>query len=82
MLLDPGGLVMFITSSKTMDSKDTAGIRAYIKGKADFIGAARLPNTTFKDSSLTEVVSDLIILKVREPGTVYKGEPFLEMKKF
>ena len=43
-----GGLVFVITSSKTLDSQDTSGIREYIKSKADFLGAVRLPNTAFK----------------------------------
>lgn len=76
----PGGIVMFITSSKTMDSKDTSGIRAYIKSKADLIGAIRLPNTAFKENAMTEVTTDIIILKVREKGTEYKGEAFQEMR--
>lgn len=76
----PGGIIMFITSSKTLDSKDTSGIRAYIKSKADLIGAIRLPNTAFKENAMTEVTTDIIILKVREKGTEYKGEAFQEMK--
>ena len=71
---------MFITSSKTLDSKDTSGIRAYIKSKADLIGAIRLPNTAFKENAMTEVTTDIIILKVREKGTEYKGEAFQEMR--
>ena len=76
----PGGIIMFITSSKTLDSKDTSGIRAYIKSKADLIGAIRLPNTAFKENAMTEVTTDIIILKVREKGTEYKGEAFQEMR--
>jgi len=75
----PGGLIMYITSSHTLDSKDTAGIRNYIKNKADLVGAIRLPNTAFKDNAGTEVTTDIIILKVREPNTEYQGEPFFKM---
>ena len=72
----PGGIVMFITSSFTMDSKDAA-IRQYIMERADLLGAIRLPNTSFKDNAGTEVVTDILILKKRKGGTEYAGEDFL-----
>ncbi|NLF41847.1 MAG: hypothetical protein GX587_04065, partial [Bacteroidales bacterium] len=75
----PGGLVMFITSSKTMDSKDTSGIRGFINKNADFIGAIRLPNTAFKDNAMTSVTTDIIVLRVKDPGNPIKSEAFLEM---
>ena len=71
----PGGIVMFITSSFTMDAKDPA-IRDYIAERADLLGAIRLPNTSFKDNAGTEVVTDILILKKRESGTEYAGENF------
>ena len=40
----PGGIVMFITSSFTMNSSDSA-VRKYIMERADLLGAIRLPNT-------------------------------------
>lgn len=73
----PGGLVMFITSSFTMNSQDTA-IRQYIMDRADLLGAIRLPNTAFKGNAGTDVVTDILILKKRIPGTAYSGETFLE----
>ncbi len=72
----PGGIVMFITSSFTMDSKDAA-IRQYMMERADLLGAIRLPNTSFKDNAGTEVVTDILILKKREGGTEYSGADFL-----
>ena len=72
----PGGIVMFITSSFTMDSKDAA-IRQYMMERADLLGAIRLPNTSFKDNAGTEVVTDILVLKKREGGTEYAGENFL-----
>ena len=73
----PGGLVMFITSSFTMNSQDNA-IRQYIMDRADLLGAIRLPNTAFKGNAGTDVVTDILILKKRIPGTAYSGEIFLE----
>ena len=73
----PGGIVMFITSSFTMNSSDST-VRRYIMKHADLLGAIRLPNTAFKSNAGTEVVTDILILKKREPGTEYSGVDFLE----
>ena len=73
----PGGIVMFITSSFTMSSSDSA-VRKYIMERADLLGAIRLPNTAFKGNAGTEVVTDILVLKKRESGTEYAGEDFLE----
>lgn len=73
----PGGIVMFITSSFTMNAKDNT-VRQYIMERADLLGAIRLPNTAFKGNAGTEVVTDILILKKRESGTEYAGEDFLE----
>ena len=73
----PGGIVMFITSSFTMNAKENA-VRQYIMERADLLGAIRLPNTAFKGNAGTDVVTDILILKKREGGTEYAGEDFLE----
>lgn len=71
----PGGLVTFITSRYTMDASDSA-VRKYIMKRADLLGAIRLPDTAFQGNAGTEVVTDILVLKKREPGTPYKGEAF------
>jgi len=60
-----GGVIAFITSSGTMDKKDES-IRKYINARAEFLGAIRLPNDTFKGFAGTEVTSDIIFLKKRD----------------
>lgn len=60
----PGGLVAFITSRHTMDSKSTA-VRRYLAQRAALVGAIRLPNNAFKANAGTEVTSDIIILQRR-----------------
>ena len=72
----PGGVVMFITSSFTMNGKDNS-IRQYIMDRADLLGAIRLPNNAFSGNAGTQVVTDILILKKRESGTAYGGEQFL-----
>ncbi len=71
----PGGIVMFITSSYTMNSQD-ATVRRYIAKQADLLGAIRLPNNAFSGNAGTEVVTDILVLKKRAPGTPYSGVPF------
>lgn len=60
-----GGIIAFITSSGTMDKKDKS-VRRYIAARAEFLGAIRLPNDTFKGVAGTEVTSDIIFLKKRD----------------
>lgn len=72
-----GGIVMFITSSFTMNSQNNE-IRQYIMDRADLIGAIRLPNNAFSDNAGTQVVTDILVLKKRAMGTEYAGESFLE----
>ena len=60
-----GGVIAFITSSGTMDKKDES-VRRYLGARAEFLGAIRLPNNTFKGEAGTEVTSDIIFLKKRD----------------
>ena len=73
----PGGIVMFITSSYTMNAKETA-VRRYMMQRADLLGAIRLPDSAFKGNAGTEVVTDILVLKKRAENTAYAGEEFLE----
>ena len=60
-----GGIIAFITSSGTMDKRDES-VRRYLNSRTEFLGAIRLPNTTFKGVAGTEVTSDIIFLKKRD----------------
>ncbi|MFI3255763.1 MAG: helicase SNF2, partial [Eubacteriales bacterium] len=60
-----GGIVAFITSSGTMDKRNS-DIRKYLSERADLLGAIRLPNTAFKSNAGTEVTADIIFLQKRE----------------
>ena len=61
----PGGVVAFVTSRYTMDSKNMDA-RKYIAQRAELLGAIRLPNNAFKANAGTEVVSDIIFLQKRD----------------
>ncbi|MGN8850038.1 SNF2-related protein [Bariatricus sp. HCP28S3_C2] len=61
----PGGVVAFVTSRYTMDSKDSI-VRRYLAQRAELLGAIRLPNDAFKKNAGAEVVSDIIFLQKRD----------------
>ena len=61
----PGGVVAFVTSRYTLDSKDSSA-RKHMAERADLLGAIRLPNNAFKANAGTEVVSDIIFLQKRD----------------
>ena len=75
----PGGIVAFVTSRYTMDSKDSTA-RKHMAERADLLGAIRLPNNAFKENASTEVVSDILFLQKRdrpadiEPAWVQLGQ--------
>ena len=61
----PGGVVAFVTSRYTLDSKDSSA-RKHMAERADLLGAIRLPNNAFKANAGTDVVSDIIFLQKRD----------------
>ena len=61
----PGGVVAFVTSRYTMDSKDSTA-RKQMAERADLLGAIRLPNNAFRANAGTDVVSDIIFLQKRD----------------
>jgi N12 class adenine-specific DNA methylase len=69
----PGGVMALITSRYTMDKQDST-VRRYLAEKADLLGAIRLPNTAFKGNAGTEVTTDILFLKKRQPGAQTSAE--------
>ena len=61
----PGGIMAFVTSRYTMDSKDSTA-RKQMAERADLLGAIRLPNNAFRANAGTDVVSDIIFLQKRD----------------
>ena len=61
----PGGIVAFVTSRYTMDSKNPDA-RKYLAQRAELLGAIRLPNNAFRANAGTDVVSDIIFLQKRD----------------
>ena len=75
----PGGVIAFVSSRFTMDSKDSSA-RKYMAERADLLGTIRLPNNAFRANAGTDVVSDIIFLQKRdrpvdiEPAWVQLGQ--------
>ena len=75
----PGGVIAFITSSGTMDKRNSK-VRQYIAQRADLVGAIRLPNNAFLKNAGTEVTADILFLQKRDrmtdimPEWVHLGE--------
>ena len=63
--IKPNGLMAVITSKGTLD-KQNPSIRKYIADRAELVGAVRLPNTAFKQTANTEVVTDILFFRKRE----------------
>lgn len=72
----PGGLVVAVTSTGTLDSSSSLTAREFFSGKADLVGAIRLPEDAFKKNAGTSVVTDIVIFRKKD-GTDFQGEPFL-----
>ena len=64
-MVHPGGILAFVTTRYTMDSKNKE-VREYLSKRADLLGAIRLPNSAFKANANTDVVSDILFLQRRE----------------
>src|SRR5690606_41378023 len=71
----PGGMVALITSRFTMDGTTDAAVRARerMAAMADLVAVVRLPDTAHRRAAGTSVVTDLLILRRREPDRAPDG---------
>ena len=72
-LVRPGGVVAVVTSSGTMDKKDSS-VREYLSNRADLVGAIRLPNNAFQRNANTGVIADILFLQKRDRAAVERAE--------
>ena len=72
-LVRPGGVVAVVTSSGTMDKKDSS-VREYLANRADLVGAIRLPNNAFQRNAKTGVVADILFLQKRDRAAVERAD--------
>ncbi|WP_344252481.1 methyltransferase domain-containing protein [Pseudonocardia hydrocarbonoxydans] len=78
-LVRPGGLVVAITSRYTLDARNPAA-RRELAELADLVGAIRLPSDAHQRAAGTTVVTDLLLLRRREPGRPGNGEWWEQVK--
>lgn len=72
-LTRPGGLMAVLTSHYTMDAQNP-GARREMAELADLLGAVRLPTGAHRRAAGSDVVTDLLILRRREPDRPPAGE--------
>ncbi|MBW4651698.1 MAG: DEAD/DEAH box helicase family protein [Kaiparowitsia implicata GSE-PSE-MK54-09C] len=74
-----GGLLVYITSTGTMQSRRGQAVREQLAQQANLIGALRLPGDAFKKFAGTEVTTDLIILQRLGAGIEPNGIQWTEL---
>ena len=79
-LVRPGGLIAFITSTGTLDSKTTSH-RKWLDAHTEFLGAIRLPTNAFKHQAGTDVAADIVVLKKRQAPLFSASGQWIEQKK-
>lgn len=65
--LRPGGVLAMVVTNYFLDAKEDAA-RRYIAGRADLVGAIRLPNNAFLANAGTEVTTDIVVFRKRLPS--------------
>lgn len=60
----PGGMMALIVPTGVLDAKSQRALRERLLRKAEFLGAARMPNTAFEHSH-TEVTTDVLFFRKR-----------------
>lgn len=75
----PGGLVTFITSTGTLQSKSNQKFREWLAERSNLVGAMRLPGSAFKQTAGTEVTTDLIILQKHGPTVAPIQQPWTNL---
>ncbi|UUZ66240.1 hypothetical protein LP417_35075 (plasmid) [Polaromonas sp. P1-6] len=76
----PGGLVVLITSTGTLD-KENSKFRQYLAERADLVTAIRLPSGAFSRLGNTDVATDIIVLRKKpQVADGFKGAAFEQSK--
>lgn len=74
--LKPGGVMAVITSAGTLDKQFSTVRRSWYE-HADLLGAVRLPNAAHRAAAGTEVVTDVLVLRRREPDQIPGDDAWL-----
>ncbi len=71
----PGGLAFLITTHSTLDANSSNG-RKRMAELANLIAVVRLPSNAFAQNAKTEVVTDLLVFRRKQPGKTSLSLPF------
>lgn len=74
--LKPGGVMAVITSAGTLD-KQLSTVRRSWYEHADLLGAVRLPNAAHRAAAGTEIVTDVMVMRRREPDQAPADDAWL-----
>lgn len=74
-MIQPGGLVAFITSQGVLNSPTNRPVRESLMSRCEPVSIIRLPNNLFSEYAGTEVGSDLIVLQKREQQDQFVSTP-------
>ena len=77
--LKPGGIMALITSSGTMDKRES-DLRSELAEKARLLGAIRLPEDAFRTAG-TQTVTDILFFQKLEPGEQALPEDWVNSKR-
>lgn len=75
----PGGMVVAITTSNTMQSAIKQ--REWLAAHGELVGAIRLPNTAFKENAGTEVTTDILFLRKPMSDLRHGGEQWRSLRE-
>jgi N12 class adenine-specific DNA methylase len=78
LALRPGGLLATVVSTYFLDAKN-GRMRKLVNEYADFLGAIRVPNTSFLANAGTDVTTDLIFLQRRHANSPKDRHNWLEL---
>jgi len=77
--LRPNGLLSMVVSSSMMDKRGMDQ-RKWLAGRAELVGAIRLPNTAFKSNAGTEVTTDILFLRKLMDGEQIPDAKWIDLK--
>ncbi len=79
-MLKPGGLAVLLTSRYSLDSVDKSA-RISMAKTSNLVAAVRLPESAFKESANTEVVTDILVFRKRLQGELPNSTAWIDTVK-
>lgn len=71
--LRPGGVMVMVVTNRFLD-KSGDKQRKWIAERAELLGAIRLPNTAFQENAMTQVTTDIIVMRKLDEASQGKAD--------